>query len=180
MSSSHLLLGLPTILRVLILLSSPGCQSKIFLVHLSSGREQFFLPFATSVFCVFQSNMVSSFSHVFLCFFGTPFDVFNPVFFFGRVNCFINVILEGHITVVIFVRILIPSSVSLSVTHLFSSSACLSVSSPFLSAAFFFLFVFSFCLYDKAKHLSLRSLDHFFMFFAIVSKCHLHMSMLVW
>ena len=30
LSSSHLLLGLPTGLRVLILLSCPGCQSKIF------------------------------------------------------------------------------------------------------------------------------------------------------
>ena len=39
MSSSHLLLGLPTILLVLILLSSPGCQVKILMVHLSSGRD---------------------------------------------------------------------------------------------------------------------------------------------
>ena len=50
MSSSHLLLDLPTNLLVLILLSRPGCQSKILLVHLSYGRN------------VFQSSKVFSFS----------------------------------------------------------------------------------------------------------------------
>ena len=71
MSSSHLRLGLPTGLRVLILLSSPGCQSKIFLVHL-------FLPFSTSIFCAVQSSKVLHFLHVFFGFLGTSFDVFNP------------------------------------------------------------------------------------------------------
>ena len=42
-SSSHLLLGLPTCLRVSMLLSSPGCQSKTLLVHLFSGREAILL-----------------------------------------------------------------------------------------------------------------------------------------
>ena len=59
MSSSHLLLGLPTNLIVLIWLSSPGCQSKFFWsIFLLAGRL-FYLPFATSVFCVFQSSTVS-------------------------------------------------------------------------------------------------------------------------
>ena len=43
MSSSHLLLVLPTSLLVLILLSRPGCQSKILLVHLSFGRNAILL-----------------------------------------------------------------------------------------------------------------------------------------
>ena len=43
MSSSHLLLGLPTNLLVLMLLSSPGFQSKICLVNLSFGRDAILL-----------------------------------------------------------------------------------------------------------------------------------------
>ena len=43
MSSSHLLSGLPTNLLVLILLSRPGCQLKILLVHLSFGRNAILL-----------------------------------------------------------------------------------------------------------------------------------------
>ena len=51
-SSSHLLLGLPTNLLVLIWLSSPRCQSKfVWSIFLLVGRL-FYLPFATSVFCV--------------------------------------------------------------------------------------------------------------------------------
>ena len=91
--------------------------------------KQFFLPFATFVFCVFQSNTVSSFFHAFLCFFGTSLDVFDPRFvFFGRVNCFVNFLLEGHITVLILSE---PTSVSLSIALLLSSSACFPISSSF-------------------------------------------------
>ena len=43
MSSSHLFWCLPTGLRVLLLLSRPGCQSKIYLVHLSSGKDTILL-----------------------------------------------------------------------------------------------------------------------------------------
>ena len=57
-----------------------------------------------------------------------------------------------------------PSSVSLSVACLLSSSACLSVPSFYFVRCIFFQLVFSFCLYDKAKHLSLCSFDHFFVF----------------
>ena len=50
---SHLLLGLPTSLLVLILLSRPGCQSKCFLVHLSSGRDAILLAIRHfSLLCV--------------------------------------------------------------------------------------------------------------------------------
>ena len=38
-SSSHLLLGLPTCLLVLMLVSRPGCQLKTLLFHLFSGKE---------------------------------------------------------------------------------------------------------------------------------------------
>ena len=38
-SSSHLLLGLPTCLLVLMLVSRPGCQLKTLQAHLFSGRE---------------------------------------------------------------------------------------------------------------------------------------------
>ena len=63
LSSSHLLLGLPTGLRVLILLSSPGCQSKICLVHLSSGKETILLAIRHfSLLCV-------SIQHGIFCFF---------------------------------------------------------------------------------------------------------------
>ena len=62
MSSSHLFWGLPTNLLVLIWLSSPGCQLMIcWSIFLLVGM-QFYLPYATSVFCVFQPSMVSSFS----------------------------------------------------------------------------------------------------------------------
>ena len=109
MSSSHLLLGLPTSLRVLILLSSPGCQSKIFLVHLSSGKDAFLLAIRHfSLLCVsIQHGIFSSF-HVFFSFFGASLDVlFNPIFFFfGGVNCSVYFLLEGHFTVLIFVGVL--------------------------------------------------------------------------
>ena len=62
MSSSHLLLGLPTNLLVLFLLSSPGSQSIFFWSIFLLVGMLFYLPFATSVFCVFQSSKVSSFS----------------------------------------------------------------------------------------------------------------------
>ena len=62
-------------------------------------------PLQSSV--CFNPTRYLQFLQVFFSFFGTPFDVFNPVFFFGRVNCSVDVILEGRITVLISVRILI-------------------------------------------------------------------------
>ena len=109
MSSSHLLLGRPTSLRVLILLSNPGCQSKIFLVHLSSGKETILLAIRHfSLLCVSNPARYLHFLHVFFSFFGASLDVCNPIFFFfGGVNCFVNFLMKGHFTVLIFVGVLI-------------------------------------------------------------------------
>ena len=89
-SSSHLLLGLPTCLLVLMLLSSPGCQSKTLLVHLFSGREMILRAirhFRSSV--CFNPVCFFLFFHVFFSLFGAPFDVFDPIFFvFSGVNFF--------------------------------------------------------------------------------------------
>ena len=63
MSSSHLLLGLPTNLLVLVLLSSPGCQSIFFLVHLSSGRDAILLAIRHfSLLCVSIQQSIFIFS----------------------------------------------------------------------------------------------------------------------
>ena len=112
----------------------------------------------------FNPTRYFRFLHEFFRLFGASLDVFNPFFFFfGGINCFVNVFLERDITVLIFVRSsdLIPLQF-LCQSHTFCpSSSYFFFFSCFIHRFFFaFRFVFSFCLYNQAKHLSLRGLDH--------------------
>ena len=126
-SSSHLLLGLPTRLRALILVSSPGCQLKTLL---------------------FPSFLRA--------------DVFDPfLFIFRGVDFFIGIFLERHVTILIFFESCSePSSVSLSVLPPSSFFIHFFGALFFFVRCHFFRFVSSFRLYNQAKHLPLRCLDH--------------------
>ena len=103
-SSSHLFVGLPTCLWVLMLLSSPGCQSNTLLVHLFSGRETILLAIRHfSLLCISIQHGILCF-HMFFSLFGASFDVFDPIFFiFSGVNVFFGILLETHIAVLVFV-----------------------------------------------------------------------------
>ena len=108
-SSSHLFLGLPTSLRVSDAVVKSGMP-----VENSSGPpffqvvKQFFLPFATSVFCVFQSSMVS-------CVFAFVLSASLVLLSMYSIQCSssssssvapissVSILLEGHIAVLIFV-----------------------------------------------------------------------------
>ena len=109
-------------------------------------RKRFFLPFATSVFCVFQSNTVSSVLSCVLqllwCF---SWCVQSNLLLF-RWSQLLRRISSWKDTSLSWSLLLSwsePSSVSLSVAYLLSSSACLSIP-PFMFAASFFKLYFLF------------------------------------
>ena len=105
-SSSHLFLGLPACLQVLMLLSSPGCQSKTLLVHLFLRRETSLLAIRHfSLLCISIQHGISCFLlQMFFSLFGAAFDVFDPIFFFfSGVNFLFDILLEGHIAVLVLV-----------------------------------------------------------------------------
>ena len=183
MSSPHLISGLPANLFILILLSRPGCQSKIVLVNHAFGRFVILLAMRhVSLLSVSIRQGFSHFLHVIFCLFvlllmySTHSSFFSVVLISSFLSSWKDTSLSGSL----FELCSAPSSVSLSVTHLLSSSSCSFVSSAAASGSSFFVLqcVSSFGLYDEAEHLSLRCLDHSFVFFVLTSTFRSHTSTL--
>ena len=141
-SSSHLLLGLPTCLLALILLSSPGCQLNTLRFYLfEAGKNSpCHTPLLSSVY--FSPAFYFVFFLVFFGFFCAPVDVFDPIFFvFSGVDFFIGIFLERHVAILIFLESCSePSSVSLSVVPSSSFLSAFSVPSSFVHFHFFGLY----------------------------------------
>ena len=152
-SSSHLLFGLPTSLLVLILLSSPGCQSKFFLVHLSFCREANLLAIRHfSLLCVsirhgiFIFFMCSSASLVLLLMSSIHSSSFSVLSIASSMSSWKDTSLSWSLLEFWFE----PSSVSLSVAHFCSSSSYFTFSSSVLSAASFLFSICIFFLFERA------------------------------
>ena len=104
-SSSHLLLGLPTCRLVLMLVSSPGCQSKTLLFHLFSfGKtilraiRHFVLLCISSQHCILCFSICSLASLVLLFMNSIQSSSISVA-----VNFFFDFVLERNFTVLVFV-----------------------------------------------------------------------------
>ena len=162
MSSSHLLVGLPTNPLVLILLSSPGCQLKIFWSIFVPVGMLFYLPFATSVLCVFQSSKVSSFSSCSL----------RPLWYFSW--C-IQSSLLSVVSIVSLMSSCKDTSLSWSLSEFWSEPSSVFSGLAFcFSICIFFLFV----QWGEASFVAWSW--SFFRVFVIMSMFHWRRSMLAW
>ena len=139
-SSSHLLLGLPTCLLALTLVSSPGCQLNTLLFHLFTGWVMILR--AIRHFCLLGISI----QHFILCFSmcsSASFVIFLMYSIQSSSNFFIGVLLERHIAVLVFVRVLLRALFRFFVSQVFFAFfISFSVPSSFLS-----IFTFSVCTF---------------------------------
>ena len=94
-------LSLPTDLFALILLSRPGLHTVILIVQGSCKRDAILFTILHFIL-LWASIQQVSLLHVFLGFFRTSFDEFDPIFFcFTVVDFFVFIFLERNITVLV-------------------------------------------------------------------------------
>ena len=166
-SSSHLLLGLPTYLLVLMLVSNPGCQLNTLRFHLFAGRVMILL--AMRHFCL----LCTSIQHFKLCFFMFSsaslvlllmYSNHSSSFSVASISSSASSWKDTSLSWSFFESILLSSFICLFVGRTFIVFFVRLFSALVFFYCCFFQFVFSFRVYNQAKHLSLRCLDHLLVF----------------